>query len=114
MKILKEFLIILIFTFFGELIAWLLPFSFPGSVIGLLLFFVSLLTKIIKVEQVKELSNWLQKNMAILFVPLCVGVMQYFDIIKVQWLEIIIILFFSTALTMLVVSLVAKRGVKNE
>ncbi len=114
MKIVLELFIILIFTLLGELIASILPFSFPGSVIGLLLLFVALMTKIVKVDQIKDVSKWLQKNMAFLFVPLCVGIMQYFDIIKVSWFEILLILVVSTIITLITTAVIAEKGVKHE
>lgn len=114
MKILFQFFIILLFTFLGELISSILPFSFPASIIGLLLLFIFLVLKLVKVKHLDEVSNYLQKNMAILFVPLCVGVMQYFDIIKLNLIEIIVLLVVSTVVTFIVVGLIAKRGLKNE
>lgn len=114
MKLLFQLLIIISFTFLGELISSVLPFSFPGSLIGLLLLFMALCLKIVKVLHVKEVSQWLQKNMAFLFVPLCVGVMQYFDIIKLHFLEFIILLVVSTIVTMVLTALVGNKGAKNE
>ena len=114
MKLLFQVFIILLFTFIGELISSVLPFSFPGSLIGLVLLFTALCFKIVKVSYVKDISNFLQKYMAFLFVPLCVGMMQYFDIIALHWLEIIILMVVSTVVTMIVTALVAKGGHKHE
>lgn len=114
MKIIFEFYIILLFTVLGELIAYLLPFNFPGSVIGLLLLFIALITGIVKSHHIKNVSDFLQKNMAILFVPLTVGIMEHFNIIKINYLQIILILFVSTTLTLLVTAIIGKRGVRDE
>ncbi len=114
MKILLQFLIILIFTLLGELVSMILPFSFPGSLIGLLLLFLALVLKIIKVEDIKDVSSFLQKNMAFLFVPLGVGILNYFDYIQMHWLSIVLILVISTTITLTLSAYIAKRGVKNE
>lgn len=114
MKILLQLFILILFTLLGELIAYVLPFKFPGSMIGLLLLFVALLLKIVKVEHIKEVSMWLQKYMAFLFVPLCVGLMQYFDLINLHWVEILLVLVISTIVTLITTALIAQRGVKNE
>lgn len=114
MKVLLQFLIILIFTLLGELIASILPFSFPGSLIGLILLFLALLLKLVKVSDIKDVSSFLQKNMAFLFVPLGVGILNYFDYIKLHWVSIVLILIVSTTLTLMITAYIAKRGVKNE
>lgn len=114
MKIIYQLFIVLLFTFVGDLIASILPFPIPGSIIGLLLLLVALILKVIKVEYIMDVSLWLQKNMSFMFIPLCVGIMNYFDILKVRWFEFIIITFVSTLVTMIVSALVAKAGIKNE
>lgn len=113
MKILSQIFILLAFNFLGELIASILPFTFPGSLIGLILLFISLVTKIIRPNQIKDLSTFLQSNMAFLFVPLCVGMMEYFDLIELHMLEIILVLFASTIITMIATALIAQRGSKK-
>ena len=77
----------------------LLPFAFPASVLAMILVFLLLLAGIIKVRQIKELSNWFAQNMAFLFVPACAGVLNYFDIIAANLFPI---LFISTVTTFLV------------
>ena len=114
MKIIYQLFLILLFTFIGELIASILPFPVPGAIIGLLLLLLFLVLKIIKVEYVYELSFWLQQNMAFLFIPLCVGIMDYFDILKLKWFEFLIITIVSTVITMIVTGLIAKVGCCDE
>ena len=113
MKIIKQFLIILIFTFTGELIAYFLPFSFPGTIIGLLLFFIALVLNIVKIEHVKEVATWLQNNMGFMFIPLAVGIMQHFEILKLSWLELLVTLFVTTILTIIITSLIVDKGAKK-
>lgn len=114
MKILFQLFILIVFTFIGEYIATLLPFSFPGSLIGLILLFLCLWLKIIKVSYIKEVGCFLQKYMAFLFVPLAVGLMEYFDLIELHWLEIVLVLIISTTITLIATGLLAKGGIKNE
>ncbi len=114
MKIFLQLFILILFTLVGEAIAYYLPFNFPGSLIGLLLLFIALLLKIVKIEHIKNVSLFLQKYMAFLFVPLCVGMMQYFDLIELHWVEILLVLVVSTIVTLITTAFVAQRGVKNE
>ncbi|WP_162163894.1 CidA/LrgA family protein [Acholeplasma hippikon] len=113
MKILFQIFILMLFTFLGELIASVLPFNFPGSLIGLLLLFISLLFGLIKPSHLKEVSSFLQKYMAFLFVPLCVGLMRYFELIKLHWIEIILVLVVSTLITLITTGLIAQRSIRK-
>lgn len=113
MKIMYQLFIILLFTLLGEFISYLLPFNFPGSIIGLLLMFLALLLNILKVKHVFEVSLWLQQNMAFLFTPLAVGVMNYFDILKLKWFEFLIVTTISTLITLIITALIAKVGEEN-
>lgn len=113
MKVIYQFFIILLFTFVGDLISLVLPFNMPGAIIGLLLLLLFLILKIIKVEEVYNVSLWLQKNMSFLFIPLSVGIMKYFDILKIRWLEFLIITVVSTLATLIITALYAERCDKN-
>ncbi len=114
MKILFQLFILILFTLLGELIAYYLPFKFPGSLIGLILLFLSLLLKIIKPIHLKEVAGFLQRYMAFLFVPLAVGLMAYFELIGLYWLEILLVLVISTTITLIVTSILAQRGIKHD
>lgn len=115
MKILWQLFLILLFSFLGEVISlYVLPFPFPGSIIGLILLFLFLCLRVVKVTHMKEVSQWLQKNMAFFFVPLCVGIMDFFDVIRLQWHIILIVIIFSTILTMMATAFVAQKGAKHE
>ena len=77
----------------------LLPFPFPTSVIGMILTFFLLLFKILKLEQIKTVSDFLLGNMAFFFVPAGVNIINYLSILKDNALQLIIICLVSTILT---------------
>lgn len=83
----------------GEFITWLTGISVPSSIIGMLLLTFLLKVKVIKLEWVETISNFLVKNMGFFFVPPGVALMLYFDIIGK---EIVPIVFATTLSTMLV------------
>lgn len=109
MKQLKQLLIITLFTISGSFIANLIPVNIPGSVVGLILLYIALEVKLIKLEQIKETGDWLKNNMAFLFVPLSVGLMNDFGILKANLLNLTIIMIVSTLLTMVAVLIVARN-----
>ena len=59
MKYLRQFGIILAVTCAGEIMKYFIPLAIPGSIYGLILMFVLLLTRVIKVEHVKETGEFL-------------------------------------------------------
>ncbi len=75
MKYMRQFGIILGVTCAGELMKYFIPLPIPGSIYGLLLMFVLLLTKVIKVDQVKETGEFLIEIMPLMFIPAGVGLM---------------------------------------
>lgn len=75
MKYMRQFGIILGVTCAGELMKYFNPLPIPGSIYGLLLMFVLLFTKVIKVEQVKDVGEFLIEIMPLMFIPAGVGLM---------------------------------------
>lgn len=72
-KYLRQFGIILAVTCAGEIMKYFIPLPIPGSIYGLILMFVLLLTKVIKVEHVKETGEFLIEIMPLMFIPAGVG-----------------------------------------
>lgn len=116
MKYLSQFCIIMGFTFVGEAIQRLLPLPIPGSVYSLALLFLALCTGIVKLEQVKEVGNFLTSILPILFVAPAVGIVEYWDLISSNFLPVILLLLATTVFTFgisgRVVQCLTKRGEK--
>jgi len=98
LKILRQFAIILMILLLGEGIRIGTGISIPGTVIGMILLFIALLTKIIKIEQIDMISKFLLDHLAFLFVPAGVGLISSLDLIGKAWLPIIAIVLISTVL----------------
>ena len=112
MKIIKQVGIIFAICWLSEIIASLLPFAFPASVIGLILLLVCLLTGILKIRHIEEKSGFLLSNMAFFFIPAGVGLMNYFELLKSSILPILIICIISTIVTFAVTAYSIKLTLK--
>lgn len=86
----------------GEFITWLTGISVPSSIIGMLLLTFLLKVKVIKLEWVETISNFLVKNMGFFFVPPGVALMLYFDIIGKEIAPIVLATTLSTMLVLVV------------
>ena len=86
----------------GEFITWLTGISVPSSISGMLLLTFLLKVKVIKLEWVETISNFLVKNMGFFFVPPGVALMLYFDIIGKEIVPIVLATTLSTMLVLVV------------
>ena len=100
--------ILYLFLFLGDLASKLVPIGVPASIWGLLLLFLALVLRIIKVDWVFFSANLLIRYMAILFVPVSVGIMKYAELLWAQMNVLIIPNVVSSALTLIVVGLLAE------
>lgn len=84
----------------GEFIVWLTGITIPSSILGMLLLTTLLKVGIIKLEWVKTCSDFLVKNMGFFFVPPGVALMLYFDIIRAEFIPIVVATVLSTVLVL--------------
>jgi len=82
---LRAFVLIYACLYAGIFIASLLPITIPGSIIGMLILFVLLALQVLPAKWVNPGCFVLIRYMALLFVPIGVGVMQYYDVLKAQF-----------------------------
>lgn len=109
MRIIVQLFWLFMFSFLGEVTSKFITFiSIPGSVLGMIFFFLALQFELIKLEQVEEAGEWLTDNMAILFVPAGVGLMTHFNILGDIWWQLLIIIFVSTILMLGFVGIIAQ------
>ncbi len=98
---LKAFLVILAFLFTGELIHETLNLTVPGNIIGMLLIFAALKSKLLKLETVKPVSDKLLQFLPLFFIPYAVGLMQSKSLLQEHGLVILLVLLVTTLVTIL-------------
>lgn len=113
MKMVKGIFIILLFYFIGECMSYLIKGFIPGSIIGMMLLFLSLYLKIVNPESVDSTANAITKNMAIFFIPSGAGLMSSFGVLSKFWASIIITCSISTVLVIAVVGIVQQQMEKG-
>ncbi|WP_188631941.1 CidA/LrgA family protein [Lentibacillus kapialis] len=90
-----------VFYFAGSLLQNLMDLPIPGSIVGLLLLFASLLLKICPIQWVEKGSVFLLKYLPLLFVPATAGVMKYFDLFGGYTVWLFVVTIISTLLVMI-------------
>jgi holin-like protein len=92
----RGFAVLLFFQLLGELVLSVFDWPVPGNVIGMALLLVALLLGMVRLEWVTEAAELLLTHMAVLFVPVGVAVMLYFDLLAREWLPIVAATVLST------------------
>ena len=96
MKYLYQFLVITVITFLGETLNRVIPLPIPAAVYGLVLLFLALQLRIVKLDQVQTCGNWLIGIMGILFVAPAVTLIDSWGQIGPDLLPIAVIVHSST------------------
>lgn len=84
----------------GELLIYLTHVPLPSSILGMLILTLLLKLRVVRLEWVQGLSDFLVANIGFFFVPPGVAIMVYFDIIKAQLWPIVIASVVSTVLVL--------------
>lgn len=92
----------------GEGIAALLPVAFPASVVSMILLIALLLAGVVKERHIQRICKFLTANMAVFFIPACVGAMEYAGVIFANLLPIVGICFITTPLVYFVTAWTVK------
>ncbi|MDD3347877.1 CidA/LrgA family protein [Oscillibacter sp.] len=99
MKILLQIGIVFGVYWASQCIEAILPIPFPASVISLLLLLALLVLGVVKVDHIREKADFLLGNLGFFFVPVSVGIMNYFDLIRQNATAFITICVVSLVLT---------------
>lgn len=71
---LQLFILIVIYQL-GNMIAAYFHLEIPGNVVGMIILFVLLWLRIIKIGYIQHAANWLLKHLGFFFIPISVGLM---------------------------------------
>ncbi|MBM7583872.1 holin-like protein [Bacillus pakistanensis] len=95
----------------------LLDLPIPGNIIGMLLLFILLVTGVVKLEWIFDVSNFLLTHLAFFFVPFAVGVMTFGELFLQSGWTIVLLLLISIFIGMTFTGLTAQlvmKGRKNK
>ncbi|MCK9003503.1 Antiholin-like protein LrgA [Haemophilus influenzae] len=99
----RSLVILSIMLYLGNLIAYYIPSGVPGSIWGLLLLFLGLTTRVIHLNWIYLGASLLIRFMAVLFVPVSVGIIKYSDLLIEQINILLVPNIVSTCVTLLVI-----------
>ena len=118
MKYLRQFMMILLVSFLGELLKYAIPLPVPASIYGLVILFILLETGALKLDAVKDTAIFLIEIMPLMFIPAGVGLMESWGDLNSMLVEVIVITIVSTVLVMgvsgKVTELLLKRSARKK
>ena len=111
MKILNQIALILGIWCAGEYISSFIQniVVVPGSIIAMILLFLLLQFKVVKIENIKEVSDFFLNNMAIFFVPAGVSLITSLNIKMDNIFVLLISVVLSTVIVMYVTGIVVQK-----
>lgn len=102
MKLIRQFAILLAVVFAGEGMNRILGVPLPGSVLGLLLLLLLLVTGWVKVADVEEVAQFFLTHLAVLFIPAGVGLLSVWGVLQADGLVLLLISVVATVVVLLV------------
>ncbi|MBP1906851.1 holin-like protein [Paenibacillus turicensis] len=99
-KVILQSTIFYAFYWVGDVIQHSFSLPVSGSILGLLLLFVCLLTGIIRPQWIESGTGFFQKYMPIFFIPSTVGIMNYLELFNGKGLMLIPIVVVSSMITL--------------
>ncbi|RLL42944.1 CidA/LrgA family holin-like protein [Oceanobacillus piezotolerans] len=102
--------IIILYAFYqiGNWIQFIFNLLIPGSVIGMILLFLLLATNVIKVKWIEAGAAMMNKHLTLFFIPVTVGIMNYFDLFKGRGIILVLITIISTIIVMISSGLISQ------
>jgi len=95
-----QFIFIYGFFLLGQLLRELFNIPLPGSILGFMLMFIALTLKLFPLRFVESGATMLLSFLPLFFIPATVGVIDYIDVFTGKGAYLIVLIIFSTLLTM--------------
>ncbi|GAA0179940.1 CidA/LrgA family protein [Clostridium sediminicola] len=105
MKLLRQLGIVLSIGFLGEFLSKTFHLPIPGNVLGMIILLCLLSLKIIKVEMINDISDFLLSYLPFFFIPAGVGLISSFQLLKGKWVAIILLCIITTIIAIVVTGL---------
>ena len=119
MKYIGQIGLLMLVTFLGELFNKVLPWPVPGSIYGFILMLLSLQLKIIRLEMIKDVADFLLDIMPVMFIPAAVGLLVIWEDLS-QYMGQILLICITTTLIVMVTTgkvtdlILGKAGDEND
>ncbi|MED3782777.1 CidA/LrgA family protein [Heyndrickxia sporothermodurans] len=77
-----QIVMLTVFTYIMGKLSEFLHLNIPGSILGLVILFILLQTKVIRLKWIEIGGNWLVAELLLFFIPSAVGILQYKQLLR--------------------------------
>ncbi len=114
MKYLVQFCVIMVFVALGELLEYLIPLPIAGSIYGLVLLFLALVTGVVKLSWVSDAADWFHNIMGLFFVAPAVAIINIWGDIADVWWRLVLLLVLTYLISMIMTGVTAQALIKDK
>jgi len=108
MKYLKQLALIFLICILGQLISSFIGNRIPGNVVAMILLFLLLYFKIIKMSMIEDTTDFILTNMGIFFIPSCLGIIESYQLLLGDLFLLVFVCVITTIITSLATGLTVK------
>ena len=108
MRLLLQLALIFAVCFIGDFLHRVCGVPLPGNILAMLILFLLLCTKLVKVDQIAEMSNFFLKRLPFFFLPPTIGILAVYGVLKGN-----LILFFLLSVLATIVTLAVSGKVTD-
>ena len=101
LRIIGQIVVLYLLSEFGKWLMAILHIKFPGSIIGLIILFILLISRVIPESWIANGAELLLAYMTLFFIPVTVGIVKYPELISGQGIIIIGIILVSTIISII-------------
>lgn len=105
-------IIIFLILYLSKWVLSIFNIAFPSALLGIIILFIMLKTGVIKENWIKDFCDFMLKYMILFFIPIFVGVVDYFEIISKNLVAILATIFITTTLVIVVTGLFTYNVIK--
>lgn len=99
-KMIGSIVLLYIIFQFGNWVQRTFHLFIPGSVIGMIVLLLLLGTKLVRMSWIEEGAKYIITNLAFFFIPVTVGIIEYYHLFMGKGLLLIVIVLVSTIFVM--------------
>ncbi|GGG93098.1 CidA/LrgA family protein [Staphylococcus pragensis] len=112
-QIIVQVAIIIVISYIGSLLQDLLHIPLAGSIVGMILLYLLLEFKILRINWISEGAEFLLSTMVFFFIPSVVGIMDVFSNITKSYIIFFLLIIVGTSCVALVSGYIAEKMVKE-
>lgn len=100
--------------YIGQMIQQLFNLFVPGSVIGLIILFLLLMSNILPAKFIAHGASFMNRHLVLFFIPATVGIMQYFHLFTGDGLILLLLTIVGTIIVMITSGIVTEKLVERK